>query len=80
MYYTAGKLPNKILFKPILIYVRFASSYKIVCLVSIGEKKEQGVRVGSRCVWNTDWDTYATASYENHHIYAVGICYALYYE
>lgn len=54
--------------------------YKIICLVSIGEKKEQGVKFGSRCVWDSERDSYAAASYENPHLYAVGTVYAVYYE
>jgi len=54
--------------------------YKIICLVSIGEKKDQGVRFGSRCVWDHERDSYAAASYENPNLYAVGTVYAVYYE
>ncbi|XP_064624935.1 dynein light chain Tctex-type 5-B-like isoform X2 [Lineus longissimus] len=54
--------------------------YKLISWVTIGEKKDQGVRIGSRCVWDQDRDNFATATFENTHIYAVGMMYAVYYE
>lgn len=54
--------------------------YKLISLATIGEKKDQDVRVGSRCVWDTQWDSFATATFQNPHIYAVATVYALYYE
>ncbi|XP_074643345.1 dynein light chain Tctex-type 5-B-like isoform X2 [Tubulanus polymorphus] len=54
--------------------------YKIIALVSIGEKKDQDVRAGSRCIWDVNRDTYASASYENRQIWAVGTVYGIYYE
>jgi hypothetical protein len=54
--------------------------YKLISIVTIGEKKDQGVRVGSRCVWDKDRDNFASAMFENTHIYAVGMVYAVYYE
>ena len=49
-------------------------------MVTIGEKKDQDVRFGSRCIWDTAWDNYASGYYENPHIYAVGQVYACYFE
>ena len=49
-------------------------------MVTVGEKNDQGVRMGSRCVWDTDRDTFSSATFENAHIYAVGVVYAVYYE
>ena len=39
--------------------------YKLVVDVSIGEFKGQGIRVGSRCIWDTTTDNFATVSYKN---------------
>lgn len=39
--------------------------YKIVVQVTIGEMKSQGVRVASRCLWDTDSDNYASYSFKN---------------
>lgn len=55
-------------------------SYKIVCLVSIGQVKEQGFRMGSRCCWDPKWDTFATANYKNKSLFAIGTVWGVYYE
>lgn len=54
--------------------------YKVVSFVTIGELKQQGVRVGSRCMWNRAWDYYASSSYTNHSLFAVGVVFAAYFE
>ncbi|XP_050402182.1 dynein light chain Tctex-type 5-B [Patella vulgata] len=54
--------------------------YKIISQVTIGEKKDQGVRVGSRFLWDADRDNYASFSFENRSIFATGIVFAVYYE
>ncbi|ELT95526.1 hypothetical protein CAPTEDRAFT_219102 [Capitella teleta] len=38
--------------------------YKIVCLVYICEKKEQGMRMTSRCLWDTASDNVVTVAVE----------------
>ncbi|XP_060085688.1 dynein light chain Tctex-type 5-B-like [Ylistrum balloti] len=54
--------------------------YKTVCMVTIGQKNDQGVRIGSRYLWDHDRDNYAAASFHNKHIFAVGTVYAVYFE
>lgn len=54
--------------------------YKIVCMVSIGQLKEQGFRMGSRCCWDPKLDTFATASYKNKTLFAIGSVWGVYYE
>ncbi|XP_071484988.1 dynein light chain Tctex-type 5-like [Diadema antillarum] len=54
--------------------------YKIVCLVDIGEKRSQDFHMGSRCLWDSQRDTFATASYENTSIFATAIVFAVYFE
>lgn len=39
--------------------------YKIIVQVVLGEMKNQGVRVASRCLWDTDTDNYASVSFKN---------------
>ncbi len=39
--------------------------YKLVCQVALGEMKDQGVRVTSRCLWDPDSDNYASAYFKN---------------
>ncbi|KAL7543691.1 hypothetical protein ACHAXR_012999 [Thalassiosira sp. AJA248-18] len=52
--------------------------YKIVVQVTIGQMKDQGVKITSRCLWDTAADNYATVSYQNQHIWASAIVFGLY--
>ena len=54
--------------------------YKIVCLVTIGSKASQGLRIASRCLWNDQFDTVVSASFETKDFFAVGTVYGIYYE
>lgn len=54
--------------------------YKIVCSVTIGQLKEQGLRMGSRCCWDAKWDTFATGSYKNKTLFAIATVWGVYYE
>jgi len=54
--------------------------YKIICLVQIGELKSQGMRVGSRCLWDEANDTFSSHEFRNKSIYAVASVYGVYYE
>jgi hypothetical protein len=39
--------------------------YKYVVDVTIGEYKGQGIRIASRCVWDTSTDSYSSSSFRN---------------
>ena len=39
--------------------------YKIIVQVTIGELKDQGIRVASRCLWDVSTDNYTSVSYTN---------------
>lgn len=54
--------------------------YKFVVLVSIGEYKDQGVRLASRCLWDDKRDNWIEALYENSSMWAVTTVYGVYYE
>ncbi|XP_029213040.2 dynein light chain Tctex-type 5-like [Acropora millepora] len=54
--------------------------YKLVCLVNVGSKHNQGIRVASRCLWNEEVDTQATASVENGTLFAVATVFGIYFE
>jgi len=54
--------------------------YKLVCLVNVGSKHNQGLVVASRCLWNADFDTHVTATVENGTLFAVGTVYGVYFE
>lgn len=54
--------------------------YKLVCLVNVGSKHDQGLRVVSRCLWNADFDTHVSANIENGTLFAVATVYGVYFE
>jgi hypothetical protein len=54
--------------------------YKTVSSVTIVENKGQGFQVATRCIWNTTTDNYATYSYTNQSLIAIGHVHAVYYE
>ncbi|PIK51709.1 outer arm dynein light chain 1 [Apostichopus japonicus] len=54
--------------------------FKIISLVSVGEKRSQDVRQGSRCLWDAETDNFASTCYENPHIFATATVYAVYFE
>ena len=54
--------------------------YKIVCMITLGTKESQGVRVASRCLWNSHFDTCVSACFEREKFFAVGTVYGIYYE
>ena len=56
------------------------SRYKIISVVSIGQKRGQRVRMASRSVWDPRFDGFAQYSYESGDMYAIGIVYAIYFE
>ncbi len=39
--------------------------YKIVVQVTLGEMRNQGIRVASKCLWDADSDNYASYSFQN---------------
>ena len=39
--------------------------YKIVAHVEIGEFKGQGIKIGSRALWDVTTDTFASGSFRN---------------
>lgn len=54
--------------------------YKIICLVHIGQLGNQCVRIGSRCLWDSAYDTFATYEFKNKSLFAVCTVYAVYAE
>ena len=54
--------------------------YKIVCYVLIGQDCGQSINNSSRCVWNTETDNFATATYKNGSLFAAASVYGLYFE
>ncbi|KAH0999051.1 dynein light chain Tctex-type 4-like isoform X1 [Dendroctonus ponderosae] len=54
--------------------------YKVVCIVTIGEKNSQDVYATCRFLWDPEKDRYSFYSLENTHVYAIALCFGLYYE
>lgn len=54
--------------------------YKLVFQAQFGENLQHIVRSASRCLWDAETDNCASASWSNPKVYAVAMCFALYYE
>ena len=54
--------------------------YKIVVQSVVGQQKQQGVRVASRCLWDTDTDNFSTYTYTNDTLWCTVMCFGLYSE
>lgn len=54
--------------------------YKLVVHVIIGENREQDIMVGSRFLWYEDTDTYAQTTFANRSLFALAVCFGVYYE
>lgn len=59
-----------------LEYARF----KFVCSVTIGQIKGQDVRIASRSIWDTDYDTFVSESFKNDSLFAVCVVFGVYQE
>ncbi|XP_025204332.1 tctex1 domain-containing protein 1-like [Melanaphis sacchari] len=54
--------------------------YKIVCIVEIGEKKDQGIMSIARFLRDFNKDKYVYSNFENHNLFATIMVGAFYYE
>ncbi|CAE7784335.1 tctex1d1-b [Symbiodinium sp. CCMP2592] len=54
--------------------------YKIIVQVVIGEQASQGIRVASKCLWDVNSDNWASYTFENQSLFAVGMVFGCYYE
>lgn len=54
--------------------------FKLVCLVTIGKLNNQGVRVASRCLWDTATDRMATSSFCGDDLFASAEVFGIYKE
>ena len=52
--------------------------YKLIVQLTIGQRKDQGARITSRCLWDTTTDQYASASYQNKMVWASALVFGLY--
>ena len=53
--------------------------YKIIVHCIIGQKQDQGLKIGSKCIWDSSSDSSITASWENEKTYAFCTAYGIYY-
>ena len=58
------------------------SRYKIVVQTTVGQLRDQGVRVASRCLWDPSTDNYASCNYANvsychHYVVYVSLYFAI---
>mmetsp|Transcript_67352 Transcript_67352/g.161486 ORF Transcript_67352/g.161486 Transcript_67352/m.161486 type:complete len:131 (+) Transcript_67352:104-496(+) len=54
--------------------------YKIIVQVVIGEHGSQGIRVASKCLWDVTSDNWASYTFQNQSLFAVGMVFGCYYE
>lgn len=52
--------------------------YKIIIQVTIGQLKDQGVSVASRCLWDVHLDNYASANFTNTTLWANVMVFGVY--
>lgn len=53
--------------------------YKTVVQVVIGEKRGEGVKIGSRCLWDADTDNCTSLVFSNDTMFCVAAVFASYY-
>lgn len=56
------------------------SRFKLVVIVHIGENNGQDIKIASQCLWNEEYDTYATASVRNTSLFAQATVFGVYFE
>ena len=52
--------------------------YKFVSYVTIGEKKGEGVKMVTRCLWDSDTDNYASVTFSNETLFCVAVAYGVF--
>ncbi|XP_046479107.1 dynein light chain Tctex-type protein 2B [Neodiprion pinetum] len=53
--------------------------YKYIVNVVMGEHRGAGVKMGTRCIWDAEADSYAHDNFLNESIFCVAAVYAVYY-
>lgn len=53
--------------------------YKVLVHCLIGDKKGQGIRMGNKCLWDTNTDSFVSAFFENEQIFATVTAFGVYY-
>ena len=53
--------------------------FQIVVEVVLGEQRGEGVRMGSRCLWDSDTDNYASDVFINDSLFCAAAAFGIYY-
>ena len=53
--------------------------YKIVVEVVLGEQRGEGVRMGTRCLWDSDTDNFASDVFMNDSLFCCAAAFGIYY-
>ena len=56
------------------------SRYKFICIVYMGQVHNQGMRIGSRCLWDQKFDNVAEGYFRNGDLFAVATVFGVYCE
>ena len=56
------------------------AQYKIIVQSVIGQVAGQGVRIASKCLWDTPNDNYSTFTYENASLFCTVMVFGIYFE
>jgi hypothetical protein len=54
--------------------------FKLGIQVIFGENKGQGMRIASKCLWDVNFDNWASFTYINDKTYCTGIVFGVYFE
>jgi hypothetical protein len=54
--------------------------YKLLCVVSVGQKLQQDLRLTSRCVWDPSCDRHVTVTWESNDSFCTVTLYGVYHE
>lgn len=73
----AAGLSEEILFRLKLI---FYDRYRLVCVVSVGEKKSQNFCYRSGFLWDTEFDGFGNFTYNTPNFFAIATVYAVYFD
>lgn len=58
----------------------FFFRYKIIILVTFGEKRGQDILYGIRFLWDAERDKFAMSTHENMSVFGIAMCIGIYYE
>lgn len=54
--------------------------YKIIVIISIGQIRDQNMRMGSRCLWDETHDNFSSHTFKNSSLFATATVYGVYFE